>query len=898
MRLLAFFRQMAARLGEMFRRRAIADELRAELEAHLEMQIEYNKTRGMSEADARRTALLAFGGVERFREETTDARGFVGFEHLIRDIRFAVRRLRRTPAFTLGVVATLGIGLGCAVGLGVLAHTVLFRPLPYADPERIVRVEVETPGLGTTTSGSSPGIFQLFSERARSIALLGWYYENDAITLQGRGAPEQTTAAMVSPSVFSILGTRPAIGRLPNEVEPAGDTIPVLISYDVWQRHFGGDSTAIGRTIDLNRAARRVIGVLPRGFDFPSTAVGVWYPSSEKATTAGLADRHLSVIGRLRDGATVEQASVEVATIASGIADRFPELTADALRESRLRASARTLRAALVAPVRGELILLGAVAALVLLIAFTNVATLVLLRAEGIRGEIALSQALGASVGAVAQRLVAEGLVLAIGGLFVALPIAIAILETKLGFAADDVPRLHEVHVSTAVVVALVVTILIGVTLGLVAVLRTRRALAEGGLVGQASRTTGSVTWRRSRQTLVAAQVAMALAVLLGSGLMAKSWRNLHRVDLGFVARGGASFSAPLPFRSYERYQKTAAFHLRVLDALRALPGVTGATAVMHMPLTPTWSGLEDRLETSSATRTSSATGSASVVTPNYFSVMGIPLRAGRTFARGDYIAQNPAIIISRSLAKALFGTDDPLGREVKLAGSRSYPTYRVVGVVGDVYSSRITDGPLSSVYFPLVDDLPPASLEKIRIPYNPSVRYVVRTDVSLSVLRPEFRRLLASLDPQLPITDVTTLDGLVASAMARARIATTLLAAAATAALLLGAMGLYSVIAFAVVGRTREFAVRLAVGATGRSIVQLVFREGLTILALGIVGGAALSFGGLRLIQNVLYEVSAHDAGMYAATLTLVVATAALAIYLPARRAAATDPASVLRSS
>ena len=891
-------RRFGARFREMLRRDTIANELREELAAHLDMEIEHNIALGMSADEAKRAALTAFGGVEQFREQTNNARGFVVVEQIARDVRFAARRLRRTPAFTIGVVGTLGIGLGGAVGLGILTHTVLLSPLPYADPDRIVRIEVETPGLGTATTESSPGMYQLFRERSRSIALLGAYYENDGITLQGRGAPERTTAAMVTPSVFRILGTRPALGRLPNDAGSPDDTIPVLISAEIWQRHFGGDSSVIGRTITLNRFPRRVVGVMPRGFDFPSPDVGVWFPGEEKATNAGLSNRYLSVIGRLREGATVEQANAEVATIVAGIAQRYPELSADAVRESRLHASARTLRSAMVAPVRSDLILLAAVAALVLFIAFTNVATLVLLRAEGVRGEIAVSQALGAGGVAITQRLVAEGLVLAFGGLVVAMPVALTILTTKLGFAADQVPRLHEVHATMpAVLTTSIAAIVIGVVLGLIAALRTRHALADGGLIGQGPRATGSAAWRRSRQALVAAQVAMALAVLLGSGLMARSLRNLHHVDLGFVAHDGVTFSTPLPFSSYDKYQKTVAFHLRVVDALRALPGVSGAAAAMQLPLTPGWDGLEGRLEASSASRTLRATASSSVVTAEYFAVMGIPLR-GRTFERGDYIAPTPSVIISRSLAKALFGGDDPLGKEVKIADAPSYPAYRVVGVVGDVYGNRIADGPLRSLYFPFVADLAPSSLEKPRIPYNPSARYVVRTDAPVALMLPEFRRIVASIDPQLPVTELATFDGLVASAMSRVRIATTLLVAAAIAALLLGTVGVYSVIAFAVAGRTREFAVRIAVGAPTRSIIDLVFREGLAMLAVGIAAGVGLSIGSMRLIQNVLYAVSIHDGVTYAATVGLVLVTAMVAIYLPARRAAATDPARVLRSS
>lgn len=730
-------RALVARLGEAFSQRRIARDLDDELRTHLELEVEHNVARGMTEAEARRQALLAFGGVQRFREETRDARGFAVLERIAQDVRFAVRRLRRTPAFTVGVVATLGVGFGTAVGLGVLTDTVLLRPLPYADSDRIVRIDVETPGLGTTTTDNSRGTFSLFAERLRSTTMLGGYYENDGIAVSiGVGdVPERTIAAMVTPSIFRILETHPALGRLFADADAIGDSVPVLISFDLWQRRFGGDSGAIGQTIEINRGRRRVIGVLPEGFDFPSRSVSVWFPEAIRATTAGLSDRYFTVIGRLRNGVSVRTANAEATSVASRIGDRFPELKAGAVADSRLRVAVRTLRSAIVAPVRGELVMLAALAATVLLIALTNVTTLVMLRSETVRGEIAVSQALGASESAIARRLVVEAVVLSTGGGVAGLPIAVAAITTKLGFGSDQVPRLHEVRVGGATIAAMVaMTIVAGVALGLVAVLRTRRALAEGALSGQAARMTRGVAWRRSRQGLVIVQVAMALSLLLGSGLMAKSLVRLRQVDLGFVAGGGTTFSTPLPFSSYETYQKSAAFHLRVLSRLRSLPGVTDAAAVMRLPLAPGYASGELRIETSSASRTSQAAASGNVATPNYFHLMGIPFRAGRSFQRGDIVATNPAIILSASLARSLFGDADPLGREVKVVGSKFAP-YRVVGIVGDVYGERIVDGPLRTLYFPFLDDLPAGSPEGPRIPFNASAHYVVRGATPLIAL-------------------------------------------------------------------------------------------------------------------------------------------------------------------
>jgi putative ABC transport system permease protein len=889
-------RSILARVREAFGRRRIADELDEELRLHLEMEVEYNIAHGMSPADARRAATLAFGGVERFREETRESRGFVAVERVLRDLRFTLRRFRRTPAFTVGAIATLSIGLGAATGIGALVYGVMLRPLPYPDPDRLVRVSILTPGFGSATTGHSPGTLAYFTERARSFTQLGGYYENDGMSITDGDQPEPATAAMVTPSVFRILQTSPALGRLFSDADARADTLPVLVSYDIWQRRFGGDSNVIGRRIEVNRFRRVIAGVLPKDFDFPSRATAIWFPSSVGATRAGLNDRYITGIARLRPGVSVREAESELATLVPHLADRFPELATGAVEASGLRATVTPLRAAIVAPVRGELTLLGLMVGIVLLIATANVGTLFLLRAQRLSGEIAVSRALGASRAAIIQRFVIEGMVAAVAGGLVALPIAAVALSTKFGFAAGEIPRLHDVRLSVGVIVALAAaTVAIGLSLGLATAARTRAGSAATVLRDDRRSVSASRAWRRAQQGLVALQIAMALALLLAAALMGESLMKLRRVNIGFNPRQTSVFGAPLPFSAYSRYQKTVALHFEVMRSLADMPGVTGVAAAMQLPLTPQTT--PQRVETDGdATRTTETTVAANVVSPNYFSVMGIPMRTGRAFAPGDFANATPAVIISASLAQELFGRSNPLGRVIRIAASPRFPAYRVIGVVGDVHGERLQDGVVRVLYFPLLADLAPEALDGPRIPFNPSVRYIVRGDSPLATLAPAFRRIVASIDPRVPVAGATTLDVIVASATVRTRLTMLLLAIAALATVFLGAIGLYSVIAYAVVGRASEFGVRLALGATPDGIVAMVFREGVLLVGVGLLAGAFTSLAGARLVQSVLYEVSALNPIAYACAAGVVLAAAAAAMYIPARAAGRTDPVRALR--
>jgi predicted permease len=890
-------RAALTRARALLQRRRLDREMDDEFRFHLEIEIAHNLARGMPPAEAQRAAALAFGGVERYRDATREARGVPALEALARDARLALRRLRRAPAFTLGVTSTLAVGLGAATGIGALVSGVLLRPLPYPAPDRLVRVSLATPGLGMTTTELSSGTFVYFAGTARSFSALGAYTENEGVAITEGETPERVTGAIVTANLFDILGTRPAAGRLLRDDDAFTDG-PVLIGYDLWQRRYGGDPGIVGRAIELNRWTRLVVGVLPRGFDFPSRAAAVYYAERIEATRADLNDRYLTVVGRLAPGVTVGEAQAEAERLAVHLPERFPELSVEAMRQAGVRVTVQTLRGAIVAPVRTELVLLAILIGVLVLIATSNVATLCLLRAGRLRQEVAVSRALGASRTALTQRFVVEGLVVALAGGLLGLPIATLAIATRFGFRTGQIPRLEEVGLTPVLIGGLLaVATLIGLLLGLVAAARAGDGTCTATL-GGLPRSTPGRGWRRAQEGLVAAQIALALALLVGAGLVAGSLSRLRRVDIGFSAEGRTKFALVLPFRAYPTYQRVAAFHLGLLDALRHLPGVTAAGAAMQFPATPQLLYVHPTLESERGDgRIAAATVTANIVSPQFFQVMGIPLRAGRTFSPGDLATPTPGVVLSASLARALFGAENPLGQEVRLAASVRYPPYRVIGISGDVYGERVTDGALRVLYFPLLGDLAPASSDTARIPFVPAgMHFVVRSELPLARLTPLLRQAVRSLDPRVPIWDVRTLRALVGEATARTRLTLLLLGVAALGTLALGAIGLYSVIAYAVAGRVPDFAVRLALGAQPRGIMRSVFRDGALVAAVGIVAGLGLAAAGARTLRTILYGVGLTEPAVYAGAGLVVLLVSAAATYVPARRAGHCDPARVLR--
>ena len=892
-------RAAIARIHELFRNRSrFAAEQDEEVVFHLEMETEENIRRGMSEADARRAALLRFGGRQRFREETSDARGVVALDNFARDTHFALRRLRRAPGFSAGVVSTLGIGIGAAVGIGTIVYGVLLRDLAYDKPDQLVRVGFVTDGLTSATGDlHSAPTYLHFAKSAHSFTELGGFFTSDQFNITDGDVPERVTVAMMTPSLFTLLGVRPLRGQLfePNDTSWSNPRAAILISENLWHRRYGADPKIIGRRIDVNRGARFVIGVLPRSFAFPTPSVDLYYPAALPVGQAQITSRWLTVIGRLRDGITPANAEAELHALVPALAQRFPAITPDLLRQSHARVVVQPLKRATVAPVRPQLVLLGVLVAVVLLIATTNVVNLFLLRTERVRHEIAVAVSLGASRVAIAQRFVVEGIVLALASTILALPAAALALSTKFGFTEREIPRLHEVSFTAdTVVVVLACAMIIGAAVGLISLTRV-------GMIGlldslRASRSTSSRSWRRAQNGLVAFQVAIALMLLVAAGLLAESFRNLRNANIGFDPENAMTFQVSLPWGpdGYTSYGKNAAYNAKLVDRLRRLPGVSLVGVTMRLPLASHGTRNYESLQADEqGRRTVDVAGN--VASADYFRTMGIPLRAGRSFRAGD-LRGWPAVVVSERLATSLFGTTDVLGRRIR----RVTPTpahaaaFTIVGVVGDVPWDRIEDGYAPMVYYPLLRDGDGLPADSQPAPYTPmDLHYAIRA--TQLPAGSTVQAIMKELDARVPAADIRTLGSLVDDATARVRLTLLLIGVAGSAALVLGVIGVYSVVSYAANGRAREFGIRLALGAAPARVGALVLRDGFRLVGIGVAAGLAAALGTTRFLRALLYDVKPTSVAEFGVATVLLVAVSLFATLLVARRAARTQPVVVL---
>ena len=889
----AFFR----RIREQLTRSRVASDQDDEFRFHLEMETEKNLRLGLPPDEARRAAALAFGSKERFRDETHDTRGFALFDNLIRDTRHAARRLSRSRGFSVGAIITLGIGLGASAGIGAIVHGVLVRDLPYQNPDELVRVSLHTPGLPGANDLHTAASYAHIASGTRSFEGLSASSTTDATFTIG-DVSERVTAGFVSPGTFDLLRVRPLIGQVfaPGDTAWVGSS-PTLISEDLWERRLNRDPNIVGKTLVLNHGEREIIGVLPRSFDFPAPGIQVWYPTRVTFERPSLIDRHLVVIGRLKPGVTAAAAQLELNTLLPALSARFPAITADVIQRAGATITVASLKSALVAPVRPQLFLLGGMVLVVLVVATCNVVNVFLLRAERASKEVAIATSLGATRMAIAQRFGVEGMLLGVASLLIAVPLAALLLVTKLGFTVRDIPRLHEQAFSweTAASIA-AAAIVIGAGVGLAALARTGDFSREQ-LIRVSARATSSRSWRRTQQTLVATQVAMALALVITAALLGRSFWNLRNAELGFTPQGLTTFEVALPYRhGYSTYAEMVAYHARVVDALRAQPGVTGAGAVTQVPLAasggPDWTYKLQAVDLPGAVAVAAR---GSMATSEYFDVMGIPITGGRSFAPGD-MRGSPGIVLSKALAIQLFSSSDVVGQRVSRTDDRGRALmFQVIGVSGDVPGARIEDGASPLVYFPQLrdgDGLPPESLP---VPIRPrTVQYVIRSASPPSAQT--IQRLVHAVDASVPATGVKPVSSLVDAATARVRLTLLLLGVSGAAALLLGIVGVYSVASYAAAQREREFGVRLALGADPRGVARLVLQEGAVIAAFGIAAGLVIAWAGGRLLTALLYRVSPASVAEFAGGVAVIAVVMVLATLVPARRASRTDPAVVLR--
>ena len=813
------------------------------------------------------------------------------------ELRISLRRLLRTPGFTAIAIVTLGVGIGANAAIFSLVNGVLLRPLPFPESDRLVQIQHDAPGLELREMGVSKPLYLRYRSEAKSFAAMG-IYDDREVTITGGERPQRVRAASTTGSTFDTLGIPPLLGRsfVAGDSEPGAPPLAIL-GEALWNSRFGGDPTVLGRVVEVDGTSREVVGVMPASFHFPHAETELWLPRTIDPASMALGAFQERSIARLRDGETVESAQADLERLIADLEAAFPEERAvGVLRTAGFAVRVVPQREAEVGDL-GEslLILLGGVG-LILLIACANVANLFLVRTEGRHRELAIRGALGASRGAIVLGHLVESLLLAAAGGGLGLLLTAGAVQLLRRFAPAEVPRLEEVGIDGRVMLfTLLASAVAGVLFGTWPAFRASSPRFESALKEGSRGSSEGPRRLRARNILVVAQVALALVLLVGAGLMLRSLGRLVRVDPGFSAERVLSFAAPLPAAKYGDSERTARWLDQAVSELGALPGVEAAAAVRFAPLVGEITGsgytLADRPPPTE--QDLPPVFFENHVSPSYFETVGIPLVEGRMLERADWEERTGAVLVSRGLANRAWPGQSALGKRLwpgRPDEGDSPRWYEIVGVVGDVRTTTLQDEPHDIIYFPYLGH---ADHDHDVVP---SMGFVLRTSGDPKALVDAVRDRLWQLEPDVPVTSVRTLEELVRRARARTSFTVLLLSLASALALLLSLVGLYGVVSYLVTLRRREIGIRMALGADRAAVLRLVLGEGLWIAAagaaLGLVGAVLL----VRALRTLLFQVQPFDPATFVATTLLLLGCCVLASLLPARRASRTDPQLALR--
>ncbi len=870
----------------------VAADIEEELAFHLDRVAEDLIADGWPREEARVEARRRFGDLETTRAvcralDASKERQMKWMERWLElgaDLRFAGRQLWKSPGFTLVAVLTLALGVGTTTAIFSIVYGVLLRPLPFEAPERLVRPFFVDPA-GETHGAFSPPNFLDFKAASRTLSDLT-SIENGTLNLSGDGAePERLQAALVGANFFKVMGIRPLKGRTfaPGEDQPGAPRVAV-ISEKLWWRRFGGDSTLLGRSLTLDGQPYTVVGVLKKGVQLPSAA-DVWVPkvfSPRELKQRGAV--YFAAIGRLAPGATLRQARTEADVIGRRLSTQYPEanasyfktMTIDSLEERMLGDTRKPL-----------LILLGAVG-FVLLIACVNVANLLLVRAAAREGEIVIRAALGAGRGRIVRQLLTESLVLALTGGAAGVALAAWITRALVTLGPQGIPRLDQTRIDGAVLLfALGISLLAGVLFGLAPALQTSRTDLSG-VIREGTRGSKGRTGTRARGLLVVVEMALAVVLLAGAGLLIRSFSQLQNVDPGFRAGHVLTFRVTLPQGKYPDDPKLRTFTSSLLERLAALPGVTAAGATAFgLPL----SGEDETLTFTVAGRPPVPPDKEqairiATVTPGYFRLLGIRVVRGREFLPQDRDGGQPVVVINEAAARQFFPGEEPLGKRIELGWKVNGVPHggEIVGIVAGFKQEALQREIEPQLFMPY-DQAPVEALS-----------VVLSTPGDPGALASEVRPVVRALDPDLPVYELQPLSERIVTSTSQSRFYMLLLGGFAVIALMLAAVGIYGVIAYAVRQRTQEIGIRMALGASRDRVLGMVVGQGMVLALVGAAAGLLGAFVATRGMRSLLFEVSASDPATYAGVALVLVAVAAVASYLPARRAARTEPNLALR--
>ena len=881
-----------ARIRALFRRGAADADARDEIAFHLAMQTQANVRRGMTPADAEHDARRSLGSSTRITEDLHDLKGLPLIDTPWQDLRYAVRMLRKSPGFALAAVLTLALGIGANTAIFSVLNAVILRPLEYPHPRQLMKIVSVFPGTGDFWI-SAPEYLE-YRRWTRAFSSVGAYTTTEA-NLAAQDRPKRIRVMMASSDLLKTLGVNAQLGRGwfdPSEERPGPARVSIL-SHDLWQSAFGGDRTLVGKTIDVDGVRRTVVGIMPPGFDIADLHSQIWQPLVIPPN-ANRGGHNLFLIGRLANGMTLDGARAEMENLLANwrsMAFDARTLSAGPTPGVSLHAPGTTGHRLEIYPLQGRIIgnamttvwvLQGAVV-LVLLIACANLSTLLLSRAETRRKEFAVRAALGASRTRLLGQAIVEGCVLSTMGAALGVGVAVAGLRAIVAAYPDALPRAAGVSIDLRVLAfTALVALATGVVFGIAPLMQVSSDVSAASLKESGGR---SVTGRHAlRRGLVAAEIAFAVALVVGAGLLIRTVGNLSRVDAGFNRANLVTFGVSLPNAKYPNLPDRRTFHQRLTDQLKATPGVLSVALVTGLPpsrqidsTTTTIEGLEGRGNGPWNTIDYYQAASA-----GYVEMMGIPVLEGRAFIPSD--VGEPAALVNKTMARSLWPEQSPVGRRLRPCCNPANPWVTVVGVIGDVKQGGVDKKAGTEVYFSADRNAPG------------TINVVMRTTLAPAFLASTIQRIVGALDPTLPIIRLQSMEEVFAGTIGRSRLIAQLLSVFAALALVLATIGTYGVLSYLVTERRREIGIRVALGATRNAVLRMVLSQGLRTTAIGLAAGVVLTLALGQALSTLLFGVRATDPTTLAGVVALIGVVALVACYVPGHVATRVDPMIALR--
>ena len=883
-----FLRRFLERLSNSATRRLHDSRVQEEIDQHIALQTAEYVRRGLPPEEARRQALLKFGGVESVKEDFRAERGLHFLEVLLQDVRFAFRMLRKNPGFATVVVLTLALGIGANTAIFSVVYAVLLKPLPFAQPGQLVFLSEAKPQNGISSAGISYDNLTEIRSQNLSFTELGGVTTHQ-LTLTGRGEPAAMDVAGITPELFSVLDTKPLIGRvfLPDDGKPGAAPVAIL-SETVWRSRFAGDPAVIGSSVSLDQRSYTVIGVIPidPGVLFLPRRIQFWIPVAQDPLFGAFIPqpglRFLGVTARLKPRVSITQAQAEMDAVAARLAQKFPA------ENSGWVIRLAPLQRVIVGDVRIALLVLLTAVGLVLLIACANISNLLLARATSRGKEIALRIALGAGRHRIVRQLLTESAALGLLGGAVGVVFAFWGVHALISFVPDNIPQVHTVRVDASVLTfALALSILASLLFGLAPAFFAAGSNVHATLKEGAAHSSESSARRFARGFLAATEVALAMVLLVAAGLLLRSFATLTSISPGFVISRVMSADVLLPRFQYSKPEQWSAFVDELVRRLQAQPGMRDSAIAVPLPLNAQGAATLpfDIVGHPPLPKGTPETADFVSASPSYFQVMGIPLLRGRAFDEHDVSSAPRVTIISQAFARRFFPDQDPLGKQLAFNFPPSPAVPReIVGIVADIRNVSLAQDPGPMMYVPF-GQMPLWGGE-----------VVVRSNLSPDSVAAAIRQQVHEVDKDLPVTAVVSMAELIDTSVAQPRFRTWLLGAFAAMALLLAAAGIFGVISYSVSRRTHEIGIRISLGASHANVMRLILTESSRLVLAGLALGIAAALGVGRFLSKLLFGIHATDLATFTAVALLLFIVATLAAYIPARRAVRVDPLVALR--